>query len=60
MAAQLQKTTITRWKGVKRAAEEIGCSKAHLYYVLNGKRYPGREMARKLARMGVRIDELGK
>jgi hypothetical protein len=57
MSVKLTVTTKPRWSGVRRAAKALGCSPAHLTYVLHGQRKPGKELAQKLARMGVHVRE---
>ena len=38
------------------AARALGCSRAHLSYVLHGKRKPSERLARALKRMGVEVE----
>ena len=49
--------TVTRFRGMGRAARELGVSRGHLSYVLPGQRKPGPERERKLRRMGIRLEE---
>lgn len=55
--AILKKVTQTRieWRGLTQAAKALGCSRAHLSYVLHGQRKPSERLARALKRMGVEI-----
>ena len=54
----LKKVTRTRieWRGLTQAARLLGCSRAHLSYVLHGQRKPSESLARKLKRMGVDLE----
>lgn len=47
--------TVTRWRGLNAAARTLKVSNAHLSYVLSGQRKPGKDLAKKLARMGVDV-----
>ena len=53
----LKKVTRTRieWRGLTQAARLLGCSRAHLSYVLHGQRKPSERLARALKRMGVEV-----
>ena len=55
--AILKKVTRTRieWRGLTQAARLLGCSRAHLSYVLHGQRKPSERLARALKRMGVEV-----
>ena len=55
--AILKKVTQTRieWRGLTQAAKALGCSRAHLSYVLHGQRKPSERLTRALKRMGVEI-----
>ena len=48
--------TVTKFRGVNAAARALGVSRGHLCYVLHGQRVPGKELARKMARMGIRLE----
>ena len=54
----LKKVTRTRieWRGLTQAARLLGCSRAHLSYVLHGQRKPSERLARALKRMGVEVE----
>ena len=54
----LKKVTQTRieWRGLTQAARLLGCSRAHLSYVLHGQRKPSERLARALKRMGVDLE----
>ena len=43
------------YRGLTQAARQLGCSRAHLSYVLHGQRKPSEALARKLKRMGVEV-----
>ena len=43
------------YRGLTQAARLLGCSRAHLSYVLHGQRKPSEALARKLKRMGVEL-----
>ena len=43
------------YRGLTQAARALGCSRAHLSYVLHGKRKPSERLARQLRRMGVEV-----
>jgi DNA-binding phage protein len=45
--------TVTRFRGLGKAARELGVSRGHLSYVLHGQRKPGKDLERKLRRMGI-------
>lgn len=49
--------TVTRFRGLGRAARELGVSRGHLSYVLHGQRKPGKDLEKKLRRMGIRLGE---
>ena len=51
--------TVTRFRGLGRAARELGVSRGHLSYVLHGQRKPGPQLERKLKRLGIRLDKEG-
>ena len=44
------------WRGLTQAARLLGCSRAHLSYVLHGQRKPSERLARALKRMGVEVE----
>ena len=44
------------WRGLTQAARLLGCSRAHLSYVLHGQRKPSERLARALKRMGVDLE----
>lgn len=48
------------WRGITETARHLGCSRAHLSYVLHGQRKPSDRLARRLARMGVTCTVDGK
>lgn len=56
--ATLQRIEQTRvvYRGLTQAARLLGCSRAHLSYVLHGQRKPSESLARKLKRMGIETD----
>ena len=56
--AILKKVTQTRieWRGLTQAAKALGCSRAHLSYVLHGQRKPSAKLARGLKRLGVDVE----
>ena len=58
MKARLEKIEQKRvvYRGLTQAARALGCSRAHLSYVLHGKRKPSESLARKLKRMGVEVE----
>ena len=43
------------YRGLTQAARALGCSRAHLSYVLHGQRKPSERLARALKRMGVEV-----
>ena len=43
------------YRGLTQTARALGCSRAHLSYVLHGKRKPSDRLARALRRMGVQL-----
>lgn len=47
--------TVTRRRGVVAAARKCGVSHGHLSRVLSGERVPGKELERKLKKMGIRL-----
>ena len=57
MKARVEKIEQVRvvYRGLTAAARSLGCSRAHLSYVLHGKRKPSEALARKLKRMGVEV-----
>ena len=57
MRARLEKIEQVRvvYRGLTQAARALGCSRAHLSYVLHGKRKPSERLARQLRRMGVEV-----
>ena len=44
------------YRGLTQAARLLGCSRAHLSYVLHGQRKPSERLARALKRMGVDLE----
>lgn len=44
------------YRGVSEVARRVRCSQSHLSRVLRGERKPGKELAKKLARMGVDVE----
>ena len=58
----LEKVTRTQivYRGITQSARLLGCSRAHLSYVLHGQRKPSDRLARRLARMGVTCTVDGK
>ena len=56
--AKLEKIEQVRvvYRGLTVAARSLGCSRAHLSYVLHGKRKPSERLARQLRRMGVEVE----
>lgn len=48
------------YRGVTQSARLLGCSRAHLSYVLHGQRKPSDRLARRLARMGITCTVDGK
>ena len=49
---------VTRWVGVRKTATDLGVSSTHLYYVLDGKRKPSKELAQKLRRLGIKLPDM--
>lgn len=49
---KIERTQIV-YRGLTGAARRLGCSRAHLSYVLHGQRKPSDRLARGLARLGV-------
>lgn len=49
--------TITRRRGVSRLALAVGRNHSHISRVLSGERKPGKDLARRLARLGVRVEQ---
>ena len=43
------------YRGLTQAARLLGCSRAHLSYVLHGQRKPSERLAWALKRMGVEL-----
>lgn len=58
--AQIVATRATgiRYKGVRAMAREIGCSSAHLSFVLHGQRIPSAKLAEALRERGVSVPSL--
>lgn len=46
------------WRGLTETARHLGCSRAHLSYVLHGARKPSARLARGLARLGIRLPRI--
>ena len=55
--AKLEKIEQVRvvYRGLTQAARALGCSRAHLSYVLHGQRKASERLARQLRRMGVEV-----
>ena len=51
----LERMTETRvvYRGINQAARRLGVSRGHLSFVMHGTRRPGKELARKLSKMGI-------
>ncbi len=47
------------YRGLTAAARRLGVSRAHLSYVLHGKRKASAKLARGLRRMGIEVERLG-
>lgn len=58
MRTRLEKIEQVRvvYRGLTQAARALGCSRAHLSYVLHGKRKPSAKLARGLRRMGIEVE----
>ena len=56
---KIERTQIV-YRGLTGAARQLGCSRAHLSYVLHGQRKPSDRLARGLARMGITCTVDGK
>ena len=52
---KITEDTVTRRRGVVAAARKCGVSHGHLSRVLSGERVPGKELKRKLRKMGIRM-----
>jgi transcriptional regulator with XRE-family HTH domain len=48
---------VTLFRGVTRTARLVGVSQSHLSRVLHGQRKPGKDLEKKLRRMGIRLGE---
>ncbi len=48
---------VTLFRGVTRTAKRVGVSQGHLSRVLRGERKAGKELERKLRRLGIRMGE---
>lgn len=48
---------VTLYRGVTEAARKCGVSQGHLSRVLSGERVPGKELERKLRKMGIRLQK---
>lgn len=48
---------VTLYRGVTEAARKCGVSQGHLSRVLSGERAPGKELERKLRKMGIRLQK---
>lgn len=54
------KICLSPWrKGVTEAARVTGRSKAHISYVLRGLRKPGKDLARALRSLGLKVPKEG-
>jgi len=51
---------VTLYRGVTKAARKCGVSQGHLSRVLSGERAPGKELERKLRKMGIRLQKAEK
>ena len=56
---KIERTQIV-YRGLTGAARRLGCSRAHLSYVLHGQRKPSERLARGLARLGITCTVDGK
>lgn len=58
MRARLEKIEQVRvvYRGLTQAARALGCSRAHLSYVLHGQRKPSQKLARGLKRLGIEVE----
>jgi transcriptional regulator with XRE-family HTH domain len=54
---EISEETVVRRRGVARLARLVGRDHSHITRVLSGERKPGRDLARKLARLGVRPEK---
>ena len=58
MAKTTTKPMLAPWrKGISEAAHATGRSKAHISYVLRGLRKPGKDLARALRKLGLKVPE---
>jgi len=46
---------VTLFRGVTQAARRVGVSQSHLSRVLRGEREPGRDLERKLRKLGIKL-----
>jgi transcriptional regulator with XRE-family HTH domain len=51
----IREELVTRRRGVARLARLVGCDHSHISRVLSGERKAGRDLQRKLARLGVSV-----
>lgn len=54
---KITKDTVTRRRGVVAVARKCNVSHGHLSRVLSGERVPGKELERKLRKMGIRMQK---
>ena len=53
MEAVLEKRTVTRWKGIAECSRRLNISRAHLSRVMHGERKPGRDLERRMRKLGL-------
>jgi transcriptional regulator with XRE-family HTH domain len=49
----LEKRTVQRWNGITRCAAKLGISRSQLSRVMHGLRLPGKDLERRMRRLGL-------
>lgn len=52
---EIREETVTRRRGVARLARLVGRDHSHISRVLSGERAPGRDLERRLRKLGVEV-----
>jgi len=56
----MERKRVYRWNGITRCAERLGISRCHLSFVMRGERKPGKDLEKRMRRMGLVPGSAGK
>lgn len=50
---KLEKKPVQRWQGITRCARLLGISRTHLSRVMHGERAPGKDLEKRMIKLGL-------